>query len=30
MIERLYGHMQLERMDKDLRPEWRAGPSDEA
>ncbi len=30
MIERFYGHVQLDRMAKELRPEWRVGPSDEA
>ena len=26
MIERFYGQVKLERMAKELRPEWRAGP----
>ena len=26
MIERLYGQVKLERMAKELRPEWRIGP----
>ena len=26
MIERFYGRVKLERMAKELRPEWRAGP----
>ena len=26
VIERLYGRVKLERMAKELRPEWRAGP----
>ena len=27
-IERFYGQVKLERMAKELRPEWRAGPKD--
>ena len=26
MIERFYGQVKLERMAKELRPEWRVGP----
>jgi hypothetical protein len=26
MIERFYGQVKLERMAKELRPEWRTGP----
>jgi hypothetical protein len=29
MIERFYGQVKLERMAKELRPEWRVGPSDD-
>jgi type IV secretory pathway protease TraF len=28
MIERFYGQVKLERMAKELRPEWRVGPWD--
>ena len=28
MIERFYGQVKLERMAKELRPEWRAMPRD--
>ena len=30
MIERFYGQVKLERMAKELRPEWRVGSGDEA
>ena len=30
MIERFYGQVKLDRMAKELRPEWRVGPSDGA
>ena len=30
MIERFYGQVKLERMAKQLRPEWRVGPGDKA
>jgi hypothetical protein len=28
MLERLYGLVRLERMDKELKPEWLVGPRD--